>query len=165
MAISKDLVLEDVRLIYRNFEGRKGKYNKEGVRSVGVVIPQDKADELVEEGWAVKCRPPREEGDPPLCFLSVAIRFDIMPPRIYLVTSRNKTSLDEETCHLVDEADIESADIIVRPYNWDVDGDTGTKAYLKNAWINIEETALDQKYADIPDSRTTRADYIDNNNR
>ena len=153
MAVNKDLVLENVRLIYRNFEGRKEKYNKEGDRNFGVVIPTDLADALVEEGWAVKCRPPREEGDPPLCFLSVSLRFDIFPPKIYFVTGRGKTALTEETCGMVDWAEIEKVDLILRPYNWAVDGEEGTKAYLKSAWITLEETVLDAKYADLPDAQ------------
>lgn len=161
MAVSKDLVLEGVRLIYRNFEGRKDKFNKEGDRNFGVVIPQEEADKLVEEGWLVKCRPPREEGDPVLCFLQVSLRFDFFPPRIYMVTSRGKTAMDEETCKLLDEADIENVDIVIRPYNWSVDGEVGTKAYLKSIWVTVQETELDLKYADVPDAGGSRADYLE----
>lgn len=162
MAVSKDLVLEGVRLIYRNFEGRKDKFNKEGDRNFGVVIPQDMADQLVKEGWLVKCRPGREEGDPPLCFLHVSLRFDVFPPRIYFVTSRGKTALDAKTCSMVDVADIENVDIIIRPYNWTVDGEQGTKAYLKSIWIKLQETSLDAKYADVPDAGGSRTDFLEN---
>lgn len=161
MAVSKDLVLEGTRLIHRNFEGRKEKYNKEGDRNFGAVIPTELADQLVAEGWAVKCKPPREEGDEPLCFLSISLRFDFFPPRMFIVTSRGKTSLDEETCRMLDWAEISNVDLIVRPYNWSVDDETGTKAYLKSIWVTIEETPLDVKYADIPDANVNRAEYLD----
>lgn len=150
--VTKDLVLPETRLIYRNFAGRKDKFNKNGNREFGAVIPTDLADQLVEEGWLVKCTPPRNEGDDPLCFLRVSLRFDIMPPKIYMVTSRGKTRLDEDTVGLLDDADILNSDLIVRPYNWEVDGETGTKAYVKSLWVTIDETPFDIKYADLPEA-------------
>jgi hypothetical protein len=82
----------------------------------------------------------------------VAVSFGKNPPRIVLITSRGKTNLDESMVSLLDWADIENVDMIVRPYNWDVNGKTGIKAYVKSLYVTIREDELELKYLDVPDS-------------
>jgi hypothetical protein len=50
------IVLEDVKLIFRNFAGREGMYNREGDRNFAVELPKDVAEELAANGWNVKLR-------------------------------------------------------------------------------------------------------------
>ena len=64
------LQIDDARIIFRNFSGEPSKFNRAGDRNFAVVIPeQDIADALINDGWNVKIKPPREEGDTPFMYL------------------------------------------------------------------------------------------------
>ena len=92
------LQIDDCRIIYRNFEGRGDKYNREGDRNFAVIIPdQETADALINEGWNVKIKPPRDEDDDPFMFLPIKIKFNDRGPNAYLVTGKRMNKLDEES--------------------------------------------------------------------
>lgn len=126
------LQIDDAHIIYRNFEGRGDKFNREGDRNFAVIIPdEDLANELVDMGWNVKIKPPREDGEDPFMFLPVKVKFNGRGPNVYLVTGDRQNRLDEETIGCLDNVDILRVDLDVRPYDWDVNGKTGRTAYLQ----------------------------------
>ena len=130
------LQIDDARIIYRNFAGEATKFNRAGDRNFAVVIPdQETADALVDQGWNVKIKPPREDGDDPFMFLPVKIKFNNNGPRVYLRTGSRRNRLDEESICCLDDIDIESVDLDIRPYDWEVNGKHGRTAYLQGAEI------------------------------
>lgn len=144
--------IEEARIVFRNFAGKEGQYNREGDRNFSIVLPPEIADQMEADGWNVKRKPPREEGDDEFIHLPVTVGFKgRSKPRIVMITSRGRTGLDEETCELVDWADIQYVDVIVRPYDWAVNGKTGRKAYLKTIFVIINEDELELKYSDVPE--------------
>lgn len=127
------LQIDDARIIYRNFAGRGDKYNREGDRNFAVVIPDEEmADELTNLGWNVKIKPPREDGDTPFMFLPVKVKFNDRGPNVYLKTGNVQNKLDEESVGLLDNIDIISVDLDIRPFDWDVNGKKGRTAYLQS---------------------------------
>lgn len=135
------LEIEDARIIYRNFEGVASKYNREGDRNFAVVIPNEEIkDQLVNEGWNVKVKPPRDEDDSPFMFMPVKVKFNNRGPAVYVKSGDKVNKLSEETVGMLDEIDIQSVDLDVRPYDWDVNGKTGRTAYLQaiNVIQNID---------------------------
>lgn len=149
MYVEDNINLEKAHIIWPNFSGRKGQYNREGDRNFTVIIPNaEVANQLIEDGWNVKMRPPREEGDEPEYRLQVAVAFNGRPPKIVLVTRRKQTILDENTVGLLDTADIAYCDMTIRPYNWKrEDGAHGVKAYLKTLYAVLEEDYFSDRYA------------------
>jgi hypothetical protein len=146
------VLLEDARIVFRNFAGRGDVYNREGDRNFSVVLDDDLAGKMRRDGWNVKTKPPREEGDENFNHLAVKVFFKgRRPPTIYMITSRGRTKLDEEMCGLLDYADIKKVDMIIRPFDWKVNGDTGRKAYLVSLYVTINEDPLELKYADVPE--------------
>ena len=147
-----NVTLENVTLRFRNFSGKAGKFNREGERSFAVLLPQSVASDMAADGWPVKVLEAREEGDDDQPYLSVKVRFDTngRPPQAILIGSRGRTMLDEDAVGMLDWAEIRNVDMILRPYEWDVNGKTGVTAYLKSIYVTIEEDELDLKYADLP---------------
>lgn len=129
----KDILeIEDARIIYRNFEGIASKFNREGDRNFAVIIPNDEIkDELIEAGWNVKIKPPRDEDDTPFMFMPVKVKFNNRGPAAYLRSGETVTRLNEDTIGVLDEIDIQSVDMDLRPYDWEVNDKTGRTAYLQ----------------------------------
>ncbi len=144
--------MEGVRIIFRNFVGKEGQYNRAGDRNFGVILPPDVAEVMLADGWNVKYLKPREddEDDTETPWLSVSVNFDKgKPPKILLITSRGPSKLDAESVEMLDWADIVNVDMYVRPYMWEVSGRTGVKAYLHSMYVTIEEDELERKYAEM----------------
>lgn len=153
-----NIVMENARLIFRNFEGREEKYNRKGDRNFGLIIEDPEvAQQLAEDGWNIKELTPKNNDDyddtPEVIYwLPVTVRFDNVPPKVMLVTRRKKTRLNEDNINTVDYANIVKVDLTVTPYDWEVNGKSGTKAYLQTAYITINEDEFADKYADLEEA-------------
>lgn len=150
--VENNIRIEGARIGFRNFSGEEGRFNPKGRRNFCVFLEEDIAKDMKKEGWNVKWLEPREEGDDPQAYLQVKVVFGKIPPKIVLVTGRGKTRLDEDTVNILDWAEIQNVDLIIRPYNWEVNGGTGVSAYIKTMYVTLREDEFESKYYDVPDS-------------
>jgi hypothetical protein len=144
---AKTFMIEDASLIFRNFSGKEDQYNAAGNMNFSVLLTPELAEFLDGEGWNVKLLKVQEEGEEPQAYIPVSVRFDIMPPTVVMLTSTGRLRLDEDTISILDWSNIQTVDLIVRAYTWQVGDKSGTKAYLKSMYVTIEEDELEKKYA------------------
>lgn len=149
MAKVNNIQIENAVIKFRNFRGETDRYNTTGKRTFAVLLSHDQAVSLEEEGWNVKYLKPLEEGDDPQPYLNVEVKFDHVPPTVRMISGKKSTKLDEDSIGLLDYAEIECADLIISPYQWEVSGRSGIKAYLKKAWFTIVQDRFEEKYADM----------------
>lgn len=121
------------QIIFKNFEGRGDKFNREGDRNFSLRIDnEDTADALVKEGWNVRIKEGRDEDEGPFMRLPIKVKFTNYGPNVYLRTGDRVNELNEESIACLDNIEIESVDMDIRPYDWDVNGRTGRTAYLQS---------------------------------
>lgn len=130
------LQIDDIvgrQIIFKNFEGRGDKFNREGDRNFSLRIDnEDTADALVKEGWNVRIKEGRDEDEGPFMRLPIKVKFTNYGPNVYLRTGDRVNELNEESIACLDNIEIESVDMDIRPYDWDVNGRTGRTAYLQS---------------------------------
>ena len=124
------LQINGARIIFKNFEGRGDRFNREGDRNFAMIIPHEEdANTLQEAGWNVKIKPPREDGDEPFMYLPVKVKFNDM-------------------VDMLDEIDIANVDLDIRPYDWDINGKEGRTAYLQSMEVTQNIDRFAARYAE-----------------
>lgn len=149
----KDIMqIDNARIIFKNFGGRGDKFNREGDRNFSLLIEDpDIADAMVEKGWNVKIKEGRDEDEGPFMRLPVKVKFTEYGPKVYLNSAGNVTELDEESIECLDNIDIESVDMDIRPYDWDVNGKTGRTAYLQSMNVVQRIDRFAARYSNMRD--------------
>lgn len=151
-----DIVIEDARLLFRNFAGDEKPFNEAGKRNFCIILPPDKAQQMEADGWNVKELKARDEGDEPEKYIQVTVNYSKgRPPRCVMLTSRGRQDLGADEVGVFDWADIKTADVVLNPYPWEVSGKKGVKAYLKSIFVTLNEDPLTLKYADVVNANQT----------
>lgn len=146
-----NLSIENAKIIFKNFSGKETKYNREGNRNFCVIIDDpDTAQKLIDEGWNIRLLAPRDESEEPRHYTQIAVSYKFAEPKVISITSRGQVMLDEDSIESLDYQDIKTCDIVVRPYEWEVNGKTGIKGYLKAMYVTIDEDEFASKYAQRP---------------
>ena len=139
------LQIDKARITFRNFAGRRDMYNTRGDRQFDLILPnQEAADRLLSNKnrfgvpWNVKIKMPRVEGEEPFIHMRVKLAFRTdangkqTGPDVYLKSGAKTTMLDEESIGILDQIDIESVDMDIRPY----DGADGPQGPYRSAWLS-----------------------------
>ena len=152
MSAKSNISIEGARIGFRNFAGVAGKFNPAGARNFCVFLDYELGEVLEQDGWNVRWLDPRDEEEAKQAYLQVAANYGTFPPNIVLITRAGKSLLTADTVNILDWADIANVDIIIRPYNWDFNGKTGVKAYVKSMYVTLAEDEFEGKYKNVPDS-------------
>lgn len=152
--VEEPILIQDAKIIYRNFAGEKQRYTAAGYRNFHVVIEDEElATMLMNDGWNLRAFKPRpdDEETMPGYHMQVVVSFENQqPPKIVMITNKKGVILSEETVSLLDSAEILTCDLEIRPYNWKLEsGQHGVKAYLKTMYVTIKADPFAEKYADI----------------
>ena len=145
-----DIRIENAHILFRNFKGAPTKFNpRGGKRTFCVILDPNDAVALQEQGWNIKYleAKPEDGYEEPTPFLSVNVAFGNYPPRVNYIVGDKMTALDEDTIGLLDEADLETIDVCIRAYTYDVNGNEGISAYLKTGYFSARMDDFDRKYA------------------
>lgn len=151
------LQVDDARIIYRNFAGEPSQYNREGDRNFSVVIDDEEIAEALQNdlnrygvGWNVKIKAPREDGDIPFMHLPVKVKFNgnSRDPKIYVESGGRRKLLNEDTVAMLDNMDIRSVELDIRPYDNEVHGRPYRSAYLQNMYVVQEIDRFAARFAE-----------------
>ena len=147
--IPEKLVFHECKIVYRNLAGRIDEYNERGDRSFAVVIDDPElADQLEEDGWRIKRRPPRIEGNPDFVTLKVFVKYENRPPKIYLVCGGVRTLLSESTVGEIDAAEILNVKLACVPYRGKNSRDGKFSAYCKTMYVYAEGDEFEDDFVD-----------------
>ncbi len=149
--VEDELVLRDIRMLYKNFPGKKSDYNDEGQRNFSVWLTNAQAMHLQQLGWnpkLIKRTADRPEEDREW-HLKVNVSYNNVPPRIFLITksTNSRNPIDEEFVHRLQGGVYDKVDVTLSPYNHKMNGG-GVTAYLRTMYCILHEDPLDLEYAD-----------------
>ena len=151
--------IDDARIIFKNFEGRGDKFNREGDRNFSLLIEDpNTAEAMKREGWNVKIKEGRDPDEGPFMRLPVKVKFTDYGPTVYLNSAGNVVKLNEESIGCLDNIEIETVNMDIRPYDWEVNGKTGRTAYLQSMEV-IQR--IDRFAARYGNARRDEDDYED----
>lgn len=144
------------RIGFKNFKGEKGTYNKKGDRNFVVFIEDPEFAQLLDsEGWNVKYPKPLPDLDPEedtrQPYLPIKVSFDNVPPKVVLIREsasgqQTTQNLEEDTIGLLDDMQFDLIDLFVRPYAYDVNGNTGISAYCSQLYLTARSVGFESKY-------------------
>lgn len=129
-------------LIFRNFSGIESQWNEAGNRVTGVIVPPDRVDEFVNDGWNVKIyKPSYDPQAEPTYYVNAKIRYDNFPPRIYIKTPYSDPLKIEEEKDLnqIDRSEIAYVDV-------ELNLSRRNAAYVKTMFINTIVDDFYEKY-------------------
>ena len=143
------LVIKDAEICFKNFRGKESTFNPAGKRNFWVRIDGRKAKKLKKEGWAIKEMYLNKSRTKRRWYLPVTIYESwadtkinskvvaIMSDGVGLKVCKQ---LKDHSMGLLDIVDIEHSNMVIRGYEYDVNGRHGIKAYLRNADVYIPDS-------------------------
>lgn len=150
--IVDDINIADANIMFKNFTGAEQMYNSEGDRNFCVLLDDEAAEQLKEDGWNIKYLKPREEDDLPKPYLKVSLAFKYYPPKVMLITGQGKLFLNEDMCGMLDWIEMEKVNLVIRPYQYKVGGKEGIKAYVRSMYVTVKQDKFESEYYGVPDA-------------
>lgn len=146
----EDIEIENanVKWGFSHFDGKADTFNDEGDHNFTLVIPEEHAKQLMDEGWNIRTLEGREEGDPPEYTLKVKISYRFEAPKVYIIKGKRKFRADESDLQDIKRTTCEQLDVIITPSRWVHGRDTGITAYVKEMYAKVKESRFSAHYSD-----------------
>ena len=99
------LVIDNARLIFKNFSGKGDAYNREGDRNFAVIIDDpNAAEDLARAGWNVRPLISKDPDEDPTHYIKVKVSFKVRAPKVRLLSNHKQVFLNENTISSLDFA-------------------------------------------------------------
>jgi hypothetical protein len=146
----EDIELEDAQIKwgFSHFDGREDTFNAEGDHNFTVILPEETAKKLLDEGWNVREIEGYEEGDPPEYTLKVKISYRFEPPKVFLIKGDRKIRADERDLADITRATCDQIDVIITPSRWVHGQNSGISAYVKELYAKVRQSRFAERYSD-----------------
>ena len=171
--MAQKISISNARICFRNIAGKPTKFNaKGGVRDFAIILDNyDDVQALIDMGFPIKYFNKKEPTDPDIPYLKVKVNFrfdeatgkELLSPHIYLIDPNKpnkRTLITPQTAEIVDQAEIDYCDIVIRPYYCTVSGNNYTVAYLDKMYVNLVFDEFESKYEMFDDSEVDNAEPI-----
>lgn len=153
------LEIRNCKTVYRNFAGAPTKFTDAGRREFSIIIDDDLASILKEDGWNVKAYKNRD-GEDDLPYIKVKINYrdakderkSALDPVVHVIKNGKMEELNETTVGMLDWATIDNVDVRISPYHWNFNGSNGVSGYLKEIWVTLAVDELENLYVDCGSS-------------
>ena len=148
----QEIVVEDAKLIFRNFSGRGDTYNREGSRSFCLILDTPELYSWAEDhGWPIKHRGAEGEEGYDYIKVEVSYKFDSIKPLVVFIKDDGnghptKTQIDENGINVLDWTEIIKADIMIRNRKWKFNNNEGFKPQLSAIYATLYIDPLEAKY-------------------
>jgi len=145
-----DVELEDVKVkwAFSHFDGREDTFNAQGEHNFTIMLPDDIADKLREEGWNIRDMAGYEEGDPDEHLLKIKISYKYEPPKVFLIKGDRKLRAEQRDLADIRRDTCEQIDVIITPSRWVNGNASGITAYAKELYAKVKESRFSSKYAE-----------------
>lgn len=141
----RKILLDNADIDFRNFSGKVDDFNRDGKRKFTVIIEDEEiANALIAEGANVKWKEAKERWE-----LEVQVSYRFFEPAAYLLSGRNRKTLNESNIGMLDVIDIERVDMdITLGKEWSINGRTARTAYLDKIRVVQEINRFEAEFAE-----------------
>lgn len=151
----RKIQIENARIIWPNFSGKAGRFNREGERDFTLVIPNEEIYEaLINDvnefgaGWNVRYRDPIDPDGEPFITMKVKVNCNEYGPKAMLISGGRKIDLNAESISCLDSIDMAVVDLTIRANDGEMNGKAYRSAWLDAIYVTQELDPLAAKYND-----------------
>lgn len=143
--------INNAKIIFKNFSGKPGMYNKEGDRNFCLLLPDDAAVYFFRRnGYSPTVKPSTSEEGEFFRYIKIKLRFNQWGPTVILKSGDKTTRVDESLVSALDSIRIDRVDMDIRPYQWErPNGESGQTAYLSGMTVYQQIDRFEQMMMDI----------------
>lgn len=147
-------ILLGVKLVFRNFRGLERRnsagrtMNASGKRNFNVQLNEEQYHDLKKKGWGVRSWETTDGEVMYLLKVNLGWSDNGRGPMIKVCPTDGTKGvmLDEESVGQLDVQQVDSADLVIRPYNWDDSDEPNASAWLRSMKVYVYVDPLEAEF-------------------